>query len=861
LLDKRRPRSCAPLLVLVCAPLAAQTAKQPAFAGIAPILSKCVQCHSAANRMANLDLTNRSGMLKGGQHGAAVVPGDSAASPLYRHVAGQEQPRMPLGGKLSEEEIAALKIWIDNGAEWDPNATVEARAPADAQAAEKKLTDAQRKFWAFQKVVRPPVPSVQAAAWVRTPIDAFILSKLEEKNLRPNPPADKATLLRRAYFDLIGLPPTPEQVQTFLADNSPQAFEKVVDELLASPHYGERWGRHWLDLARYADTQGFKADETRPNLWRYRDYVIDAFNQDKPYDRFVKEQIAGDELYPAEPSAKVATGFNRMWPDESNLANPIIMRQEILDDITDTTASVFMGLTYGCAKCHDHKFDPILQEDYYKLQAFYSGITNSDRASLLKGEEAARYQQQYDAWDAKTRDIRAAMSNLLDEVRVSQTRQAIGMFPKEALDAVFLAPEQRTAMQWQIYYRSASRLPADDALEKLLKGDAKERYAALKTELAQYDSIRPGAPPVGQIMVDQGREAPPTYILAKGVWDAPLEEVQPGFLTILDPNPARIVPPDGLNSSGRRTALANWLADANNPLTSRVMVNRIWNYHFGQGIAGTPSDFGVMSERPSNPQLLDYLASSFVENGWSVKRIHRMIMLSSAYQQSSAYQARAAEADPGNKLLWRFERRRMEGEAIRDSMLYVSGALNAKMGGPGVFPPLPPGVSMPRSTYLNWKTEKDQAESDRRSVYVFVKRNLRYPMFEAFDFPDTHESCPRRNATVTPTQPLTMMNDELVMEWARKLAGRVLNDAGLTPEQRIERAYRLAFSRPPKPEETRSISDFLNQQSSLIRERLAKSERVPLPDLVPQGMSPAQAAAFVDFCHTLLNSNEFIYMN
>jgi Protein of unknown function (DUF1553)/Protein of unknown function (DUF1549)/Planctomycete cytochrome C len=862
-LKRRLPLICIALVTLTCATSEAQTGKVSFTNDVVPILEgKCVRCHGEGSPMANLDLRSREGALRGGQHGPALVPGDAAASHLYRHVAGQEQPRMPLGGTLSDQEIALLKAWIEAGAEWDPNLRLRAAiAPAGAQTADKKFTDAQRRFWAFQKVTKPPLPSVKATSWVRTPIDAFILAKLEEKNLQPNPPADKVTLIRRAYFDLIGLPPTPEQVQAFVADASPRAFEKVVDELLASPHYGERWGRHWLDLARYADTQGFKADETRPNMWRYRDYVIESLNQDKSYDRFVKEQIAGDELYPNEPAAKVATGFNRLWPDESNLANPIIMRQEILDDITDTTASVFLGLTYGCAKCHDHKFDPILQKDYYKLEAFFAGITNSDHASLLSGEEAVRYDRQYAEWDSKTREIRAAMSSILDEIRLAKTRDAIGMFPKEALDAVFTAPEQRTAMQWQMYYRSASRLPADEALEKALQGEAKARYAALKKELAQYDAIKPAAPPVAQIMIDQGREAPPTHILAKGVWDAPLDEVQPGFLTILDPSPAKIVAPEGLNSSGRRTALANWLADANNPLTARVMVNRIWNDHFGLGIVGTPSDFGVMGERPSNPQLLDYLASTFVENGWSIKKMHRLIMLSNAYQQSSAYQAQAAGIDPGDRLLWRFERRRLEGEVIRDSMLYVSGELNPKMGGPGVFPPLPPGVSMPRSTYLNWKTELDRAEANRRSIFVFVKRNLRYPMFEAFDFPDTHESCPRRNTTVTPTQPLTLMNDELVMEWSRALASRVLNDSGLNAGQQVERAYRLALARAPKPEEAAAVLDFLTQQSILTGQRLAKNEKLPLPDAIPQGMSPAMAAAFVDLCHALLNSNEFLYMN
>jgi hypothetical protein len=812
--------------------------------------------------MANLDLKTRAGALKGGQHGPAIIPGNAAGSLLYRHVAAQETPQMPLGGKLSAEEIAVLKSWIDGGADWDPSVTLTSEAaPSSAATTEKKFTEAQRNYWAFQKVVKPAVPSVKAKGWVRTPVDAFILAKLEEKNLKPNPPADKVTLLRRAYFDLIGLPPTPEQVQAFLSDKSPQAFEKVVSELLDSPHYGERWGRHWLDLARYADTQGFKADETRPNVWRYRDYVIDAFNRDLPYDRFIKQQIAGDELYPNDPAAKIATGFNRLWPDESNLANPILMRQEILDDITDTVASVFTGMTYGCAKCHDHKFDPILQKDYYKLQAFFAGTTNADRTNLLTGEQAAAYQQRYAEWEGKTRDIRTAINEILEEGRRNLTKDAIGMFPKEAQEAVFTPAEKRTAMQWQVYYRSANRIPKDAAVEKALKGEVKERYAGLKKQLAEFDSIKPPDPPVAEAMVDQGREAPSTHVLAKGVWDAPLDEVQPGFLSIIDPNPAKIIPPEGMQSSGRRTALANWLTAPGNPLPARVMANRIWHYHFGQGIVGSPSDFGIMGERPSNPQLLDYLTSVFVENGWSIKNMHRMIMLSNAYQQSSDYQEAAAKVDPEDKLVWRFARRRLEGEVIRDSMLFAGNQLNLKMGGPGVFPPLPPGVSMPRSTYLNWKTEKDQAEASRRSVYIFVKRNLRYPMFETFDFPDTHEPCPRRYATVTPTQPLALMNDELVMEWSRALASRVLNDGGLSPEQQIERAYHLLLSRAPNTEESKSILDFLNEQSALIAPRLAKGDKVPMPDAVPQGMSPARAAAFVDLCHTLLNSNEFIYMN
>jgi hypothetical protein len=481
-----------------------------------------MKCHGLASPMANLDLRTRAGALKGGQHGPAIVPGDSAASLLYKHVSAKQQPQMPLGGKLSAEEITVLKSWIDSGADWDSSVALSSEAAPASAATEKKFTDAQRNYWAFQKVVKPAVPSVKTKAWVRTPVDAFILAKARREESQTESARDKVTLLRRAYLDLIGLPPTPEQVQAFLSDKSPQAFEKVVSELLDSPHYGERWGRHWLDLARYADTQGFKADETRPNVWRYRDYVIDAFNRDLPYDRFIKEQIAGDELNPGDPAAKIATGFNRLWPDESNLANPILMRQEILDDITDTVASVFTGLTYGCAKCHDHKFDPILQKDYYKLQAFFAGTTNADRTSLLTGEQASAYQQQYAEWDAKTRDTRAAMNQILEEGRLNITKDAIGMFPKEAQQAVFTPPEKRTAMQWQMYYRSASRLPKDAAVEKSLKGEVKERYAALKKELSQYDSIKPPDPPVAEVMVDQGREAPATHILAKGVWDCPV---------------------------------------------------------------------------------------------------------------------------------------------------------------------------------------------------------------------------------------------------------------------------------------------------------------------------------------------------
>jgi hypothetical protein len=722
----------------------------------------------------------------------------------------------------------------------------------------KTFTPQQRRWWAFQKVVKPAVPTPAGRDWVRNDIDAFVLAKLEEKNLKPAPPADKITLIRRATLDLIGLLPTPEETQAFVADSSPEAFTKVVDRLLASPHYGERWARHWLDLARYADSEGFKSDETRPNIWRYRDYVIDSLNHDKPYDRFIKEQIAGDELYPGDPAALIATGFNRHFPDESNARNLMQRRQELLNDITDTVSATFLGMTYGCARCHDHKFDPILHKDYYRLQAFFANTRIEDNASLESPERQHEMAAKRAVWEEKTKDIRAAMDKLVQPQLDALYKDNFDKFPPEIQDCITTAPAQRTPIQWQMYYKAKPQLDhTTDEAAKKLKGAPKQQYAELKTQLAQFDSIKPPDPPVAQAMIDNGKAAPATHVLAVGVYDAYKEEVQPGFLSILDPTDAKYAPPEGLNSSGRRSALANWLADPANPLTTRVMANRIWHYHFGRGIVGSPSDFGIMGERPANKDLLEYLTATFVENGWSLKKMHRLIMLSNTYQQSSEFNAEAAKIDPDDKLDWRFNRHRLEGEAIRDAMLEVSGRINFKMGGRGVFPPLPEGVD-PRG---GWKRNEDPEETQRRSVYTFVRRNVRYPMFEVFDMPDTHESCPRRATTVTAPQALELLNNDLVLDWSRSLAGRVLNDGGLSPEAQIDRAYKFAFSREPVQAERTAALEFLNRQSAILAERMATDDKTPLPDNLPAGVEKARAAALVDFCHALLNSNEFVYVN
>ncbi len=725
-------------------------------------------------------------------------------------------------------------------------------AAAFAAESSKPFTAQQRRWWALQPAVRTAPPGTAAH-----PIDAFILAKLAEKQLPPSGDAEKVTLLRRVTLDVTGLMPTPDEVQAFLADESPAAFERVLDRLLSSPRYGERWARHWLDLARYSDSEGFKSDETRPNIWRYRDYVIDSFNADKPYDRFVKEQIAGDELYPGNTQALIATGFNRHFPDESNARNLMQRRQELLNDITDTVGATFLGLTYACARCHDHKFDPILQKDYYRLQAFFANTRIEDGARLMPAARLDRWEAQRKVWETRTQDIRDRMAKLVEPARARMFKEGFDKFPPEIQDAILTQPEQRNAFQWQMYYKAKPQVefPVEEAAKKL-KGEDRRLWMDLEAQLKAFDSIRPVEMPVAQAMIDNGTDSPKTHVLAGGAYDAKADEVQPGFLSILDPADAKITPVED-RSSGRRTALAEWLASPENPFTARVMVNRIWHYHFGRGIAATPSDFGMMGERPTHKELLDYLTTWFVDNGWSVKKLHKLILTSRTYQRTSAMNAQAAKVDPDNKLYWRFSPRRLEGESIRDAMLQVSGRLNLKMHGPGVFPPLPPGVV----TRGGWKNDERVDEAERRSVYVFVRRNTRYPMFEAFDMPDTHESCARRNTTLTAPQALELLNNELVFEWARALAGRVLNDSGIPAEAAIERAWRLAYSRQPEAAEVATAKSFLERHTPILRERLARQEKIALPGNLPANKDRAAAAAFVDFCHMLLNSNEFVYLN
>lgn len=720
---------------------------------------------------------------------------------------------------------------------------------------EPVFTPEQRNHWAFQPVRASEPPSVRSRAWISNPVDAFVAARLEAGGIEPGPMADRVTLLRRVTLDLTGLPPTPEEVSAFLSDASPDAYSRVVSRLLASPRYGERWARHWLDVARYAESEGFKADETRPNAWRYRDYVIRALNDDKPFDRFVAEQIAGDELWPDDPDARIATGFNRHYPDESNARNLVQRRQEILNDVTDTVGYAFIGLSFACARCHDHKWDPISQADYFRLQSFFANTTAADALPLASEAERAGYERRLAVWSEATREIRDELERLEKPGRKAILDDYIEKYPDE-IRAMLARPEpERTPFERQMVAKAMLYLDpkshqfiADSAAAAgRLRGAEKERWTELRGQLKRLAHLHPGELPAATGMTDLGVDCPPTRVLVRGNWNSPGEVVEPAFPAALGSTRAEVRPVrarEGAGSSGRRTALARWLTDPVHPLVVRVMVNRVWHHHFGRGLVGTPSDFGLKGDKPTHPELLDWLARDFVAHGWSLKHLHARIVTSSTYRQSSAHRPEAAMVDRENRWLGWFPRRRLEGEALRDSMLSVSGRLNPSMGGPSVFPELPPGSQ----TRGGWRVTEEISERDRRSVYVFVRRNFRYPMFEAFDMPDTHESCARRNITTSPVQALTLLNDAMTLDWARSFAGRVLG-AGPEPLERVvERVWQLAYSRLPAADEVEMALTFLRR-------------RIEGQGTAALGGADPTVAAVTDLCHAAMLANEFVTLN
>jgi len=703
-----------------------------------------------------------------------------------------------------------------------------------------KFNAIQKKWWAIQPVVSVAPPAVDPVGqkWVRNEIDYFVYDKLKAKNLVPAPLASRDVFLRRVTLDLTGLPPTPEEAQAFLNDSKPGAEERLVDRLLANPRYGERWGRHWLDVVRYADSDGFKQDDTRPNMWRYRDWVIQSWNEDKPFNRFIKEQIAADELYPGDKKALPGLGYLRLFEDEFNQANIHLRRQELLNDVTDNTAFAFMGVTLGCARCHDHKFDPLLHKDYYRMQAFFANMKIDDESTTATPQQVAEYQAQMDKYRAAAKPVLDKLEAFLAGPRAAYRKEYTERFPPEVQTVLGKPAQQRDPLDWQIFHKAITQVDVTDAevINKRGNAAAKAKYKVLIAELDAFKPLLPKPLPVVQIMRDQAITAPATYILKAGSLYSPLEEVAPGGLSILDPAPASIQPLSELNSSGRRAALANILADAKNPLTTRVIVNRIWQYHFGKGIAGTPNDFGLMGERPSHRELLDWLTATFTgTDGWSIKQLHRRIVLSATYRQASDFRADAAAIDSDNKLLWRYPRRRLESEAIRDSMLAVSGLLDRTMGGPGVFPRVPEGTEIQEGRH--WRKSNGDADENRASVYIFARRLVRYPMLQSFDTPLAIESCGRRQETVTADQALELMNGEASANFARALAKRVANDSGQSSAALVERAFRLTLGRQPSAAERERSQAFLAKQAKL------------------------GPAALDDLCLALLSSSEFLYID
>jgi hypothetical protein len=802
-----------PLLFLAASLAAAQDVPQEA----ARILRlSCQPCHGAAMKQSDLDLRTRAAMLAGGKRGAAVAPGEPEKSNLFLFAAHRVKPEMPPGAKLSDGEIETLRRWIAEGAPMEDRAQPEAPA---------------KKHWAFVAPVDQAPPEVKNRAWVRNAVDAFILAQLEQNGLRPAPTAGRRALVRRAYLDLWGLPPSPEEVAEFLRDTSADAWPRLIERLLASPHYGERWGRHWLDLVRYADSAGFEFDRDRPNAWRYRDYVIRSFNNDKPYDRFLREQIAGDEIAPGDDDAMTATGYLRLGV-ENNIRDERTRLDE-LDDVVSTTSLAMLGMTVGCARCHDHKFDPIPTEDYYRIQAVFFPARPAEHPLAPAAAVAA--------FNAAQKEI-AAMQAPLEKERTALEKpyrdrifeQKLAKLPEYMQIAWRTPAENRTEGQrLNAQQIRATMQITDEEILAIMSAEDKARRETLVREHRALDRRRPRPYPTAMAIGERSREAPASHLLLRGDPSSKGAAMKPGVLSAASAGEAAFPePPAEARSSWRRRGFAEWVASPENPLTARVMVNRIWQHHFGRGIVATPSNFGKTGQAPTHPELLDWLALEFLRSGWSVKAMHRLIVNSNAYRMAARDDSEGLRRDPSNKLFWRMPRRRLEAEALRDAMLAVAGTLDRTVGGEPVLPYIDPSLFQ-SSSRRTWNGRPDDDPSTwRRSLYVFAKRSIRYPMFEAFDQPDMIVSCDRRNQSTTAPQALLLMNNDAVLLHSRAFALRVRREAGPEAGAQVDRAFQLALARPPSPVERRDAVDFVRSS--------------------PEGLE--------DFCQALFNLNEFAYI-
>ena len=848
--------------------------------------AKCLPCHGRRRQEAGLDLRTREGLLKGGKSGPAIVPGKPEESLLVRRIRAQEMPPPHLQEQfsvrgLTSDEFDKVRAWIGAGALPDPETPPQAGPGQDAPAGSQ-----DRQFWSFRPPRRPVEPGVKGKDRIRNPVDAFLLARLEAEGLGFSPPADRLALMRRAWLDLAGLPPSPEEIRSYLADSDPQAYERLVDRLLESPHYGERWARYWLDAVGYADSEGgVSSDNLRPHAFRYRDYVIRSLNADKPYDRFLIEQIAGDELFdykavesygPDQLDLLVATGFLRMGPDStySTEQNNLPERLDVVATQIEILSSSTMGLTLACARCHDHKFDPLSQRDYYRLSAILRtaydpydwlspsmgciGVgadcdeTNTRLLPLPSDSELREVEEHNAPFERKIAELerqleekaRPLRKQLLEEKRAALP-ESLRQDLKEASQA---GPQERTPVQKYLLDKFAKTLEVTQAeiLQKF------KDFAETSKEIEQQikdEKKKLKAKPKIRALFDMGGRPTPTRILGRGEYTNPGDEVLPGVPAVLDGElrPYRVKKPDwSTETTGRRLALAQWLTQPGHPLTARVMVNRIWQHHFGVGLVSTPGNFGSTGARPSHPELLDWLARQFVDNGWSLKALHRLIMTSAAYRQTSSPGPLSLERDPGNRLLSRFPLRRLDADALRDSILKVSGRLDPTRYGPADELEIKPDGEV---------IAKESPEGYRRSIYVRQRRSQPLSLLESFDAPLLVPNCLKRPHSTVSSQALQLENSELVRLSARHMAGRVIDAAGEDPARQIERVYLLALTRPPTSQESAKAEEVLR--------RLTREWKRHLEVEVPEEpvASKAEWLGLASLCHTFLNSAEFLYVN
>jgi hypothetical protein len=754
---------------------------------VALLDSRCFKCHSHASgkNKGGLVMDSLAGLTTGGDGGAALLPGDPTKSLFLKNILETDPDVMmpPKGERLTKEEVTLLQDWVKDGAPWPKSRT---KAPVAGRYLPGTIGEKEKGWWAYQAVQRPEIPAGKS----EHPIDRFIDARLAKDGLTPSSEADRTTLIRRVTFDATGLPPSPEEVAAFIKSTDPLAYEKLVDRLLASSAYGQRMARAWLDLVRYADSDGFRIDDFRPTAWRYRDYVIQAYNENKPYDRFIQEQIAGDELFPGDPQALTALGYLRHWIYEYNNRDARGQWENILNDLTDTTGDVFLGAGMQCARCHDHKFDPILQRDYYALRSFFNNTLPVENRAAWTNQEAGEHALKLSAWEKETKSIRDEIATLENKYRGDATNKAVKIFPDDVQEMINKPEAQRTPYEQQVAALAWRQVDYEYArLDRFIKGEDSVKHADLKRKLAEHDKQKPEEPPFVLTVRETGAQGLDAVIPKKNT------VVPPAFLTVLSTRypaePAKIAPVADGSTTGRRTVLARWLTEKSNPFTARLAMNRLWQLNFRRGLAPYASDFGRLGEPPSHPELLDWLSAEFMAKGWDQKAMHRLILTSAAYRRSSLHPSPkdGQLKDPQNALLWRFQPQRLESEQIRDAIFTACGDLKTdKQAGPSVVYGEPV-----------------------RSIFTRIMRNNRDPLADVFDAPQWFSSASSRDVTTTPIQSLLLLNSPFMLKRGEALAARVAKEAQGDEAAQVRRLYQILFARLPSTTEAVRSAAFLKE--------------------------------------------------